>query len=270
MRFRLAGLLVLLPLAVGCAASASPSRASMEAALVEIQPNHEDGARELPLRGVRNGRDLGGHAGLYATIPPNHFFRTASMHAATEDDKKILLEHGVKLDVDLRTFVEAVKSPDALAGDPRFHYERISLFGVGLLDWASNDSRGDMYADALADHQGQFRKVFHALASQPEGAVLFHCAAGKDRTGLIAALLLSLAGVDRAEIVHDYAVSAHYLHPEAVGREALYNAIEGSPPSAIEEFLDALDNQYGGARSYLRTIGVSEEDIRTLSERLGQ
>ncbi|MEO8801495.1 MAG: tyrosine-protein phosphatase, partial [Polyangiaceae bacterium] len=214
----------------------------------------------------------GGLAGMHSVVPTGQFFRSASTSHATEHDKAILLARGVVADVDLRTYWEALASPDALADDPRFHYQRVSLFGLGMLDWLtfSPGDRGASYMDALASHQSDFRKVFHALASQPRGAVLFHCASGKDRTGIVAAILLSLAGVERSVIVHDYAISAHYLFPDAESHDEHAHAINGSPPPAIESFLEALDNQYGGARAYLRTIGVSEEDIETLSEKLGQ
>jgi protein-tyrosine phosphatase len=96
---------------------------------------------------------------------------------------------------------------------------------------------------------------------------------------MIAAMLLSLAGVPRGEIVRDYAISAHYLEPmmkqsPQMAAMAQQNpkivALTGSPAEAIESFLDALDRQHGGARAYLRKIGVSETDVGRLLVRLGQ
>lgn len=111
-----------------------------------------------------------------------------------------------------------------------------------------------------------FAEIFHEIAAQKDGAVIFHCAAGKDRTGLISAMLLSLAGADRAAIIHNYVLSARYLDPTADDRRLM----QSTPPSAIEEFLNALDYQYGGANAYLLGIGVSEADVDVLSKRLGQ
>lgn len=269
---RLSALVLAASFALGCGHGAVTWTPSLEAQSKQIQPTPQDEGRALRLDGVKNGRDLGGLAGMHSVVPPGRFFRSASTSHATERDKQALLARGIVADVDLRTYWEALASPDALAHDPRFHYQRVSLFGFGMLDWLtfSPGDRGTSYMDALANHQSDFRKVFHALASQARGAVLYHCASGKDRTGLVTAILLSLAGVERSVIVHDYAISAHYLFPDAETHDELAHAIAASPPPAIESFLEALDDQYGGARSYLRTIGVSEEDIDTLSERLGQ
>ncbi len=235
----------------------------MDATAQQMHPTQADSVRELPLKGVQNGRDFGGIVGAHGKIPKDHFFRMATLEKATEDDKKVLLAHGVKLDIDLRSGLEAARAPDALEDDPRFRYVRLSLFGNGIFEWLTM-ARGDLYADALSKHAKQFRAVFHELASQKEGAVVFHCAAGKDRTGLVSAMLLSLAGANRAAIVHNYSLSSHYLDPQATDRSAM----QSTPPSAIEEFLNTLDFQYGGARAYLLGIGVSQDDVDTLVKRL--
>jgi protein-tyrosine phosphatase len=266
---RRAALLFVAVLTTGCAHAAPTWSPKMDAAARAIEPTPADQMRELPLKGVRNGRDFAGIVGARGKIPPDHFFRTATLENATEDDKKVLLAHGVKLDIDLRNGFEAARSPDALEEDPRFRYVRISLFGSGIWDWLTK-TRGDLYAAALSKHAKQFREVFHELATQKEGAVVFHCAAGKDRTGLVSAMLLSLAGADREAIVRNYALSAHYLYPTGDDREAVELAILSAPASAIEEFLNALTYQYGGARAYLLGIGVSEADVETLTKRLGQ
>jgi protein-tyrosine phosphatase len=164
--------------------------------------------------------------------------------------------------------------------DTRFRYARISLLGTEKLDLSRMpDDLGTMYVASLDANQPQFRQVFETIAAQREGAVLFHCTAGKDRTGMVAALLLSLAGVPRSDIVHDYAISAHYLEPmmsqspqmaAMLRQNPKVAALAGSPATAIEAFLDALEQRHGGAQAYLRQIGVSEADIGRLRARLGQ
>jgi len=177
-----------------------------------------------------------------------------------------LLRRGVTLDIDLRTELEIEQSRDPLADDPRFHYEHISLLGTGLLEWLRHARLDEAYTEVLAHHQGQLREVFHSLAAHQDGAVLFHCAAGKDRTGIVAAILLSLAGVDHEAIVHDYAISSHYLRESTTEQDGATS----SPPGTMARFLDTLDRQYGGARAYLVKIGLSETEVDALSHRLGQ
>ena len=255
----------------GCASTVTWTP-SLEVASRDIQPTQQDASRALSFDLVKNGRDLGGLTGEAGAIPTQRFIRTGTLHHMSERDKEALLARGVVADIDLRTYWEAVGAPDALAHDPRFHYQRISLYGVGLLDWMEYSwaSRGDAYTNALANHHDAFRDVFHALASQPAGGVVFHCSAGKHRTGIVAAMLLSIAGVKRETIVRDYAVSAHYLFPDATTHEELAHAIAASPPFAMEQFLEELDDDYGGAAAYLRDAGLSEGDLATLRMRLGQ
>ncbi len=267
---RVVPLLLLMTVVVACA----PSRRAdtVEVTTVgDVLPEPDDTARGLFLPEVRNARDLGGLAGAHGPIPTGRFLRTATLSHATEDDKRALLRHGVTLDIDLRTEFEVEQSRDALARDPRFHYEHISLFGVGILQWWRQARLGELYVYALGHDQQNFRDVFRALAADVDGAVLFHCVSGKDRTGLVAAILLSFAGVDRAAIVHDYAITSHYLRrTTGTQRGSPPWEATSSPPSAIETFLDALEREYGGARAYLLAIGLTKGELDVLSRRLGQ
>jgi protein-tyrosine phosphatase len=244
-----------------------------------VAPDAADAQRLIPLQGALNARDLAGLKGSHGDIPANAFIRTADLSHLTAADRDTLAQRGLTLDVDLRTTDEATKSPDALAKDPRFKYVRISLLGDKPIDLAHlPPSLGPLYVRALASSQDQFRQVFDAMAEQKTGAVLYHCTAGKDRTGMITAMLLDLAGVPRAEIVHNYAISAYYLKPmmasaamQAMAQKSPnMKAMMGTPADAMEAFLDALDHQYGGTRAYLRKIGVSDVNVLALQARLGQ
>lgn len=240
---------------------------------VEIPPTAADEARHLPLEGALNGRDLGGLPGAHAPIPANRFFRSGELSKANEHDKSVLLEHDVKLDLDLRAPDERKRSPDSLERDPRFRYEGISLLGESPPETNEKESLGDFYVRTLAENQVQFKTVFETLAAEQGGGVIFHCSSGKDRSAMIAAMLLELAGVDRATIVHDYAISAHYLSAKSAEvrkKKPEIAHLLGSPPAELERFLDALDHTYGGAAAYLKKAGVTDRDIATLSARLGQ
>lgn len=280
-----AGALLATLLVAGCATPAPapeprPSTVAPVASQAGAAPRAADAARLIPLQGALNVRTFGGLRGKRGPIPAGGFVRAADLNRLSPADRDALAARGVALDLDLRTLEEVAGSPDALATDSRFRYERISLLGTEKLELnALPDDLGTMYSASLDANQPQFRRVFETIAAQRDGTVLFHCTAGKDRTGMIAALLLSLAGVERGDIVHDYAISAHYLEPmlkhspqaaEMARQNPRIAALMGSPAEAIESFLDALERKHGGARSYLREIGVSETDIGRLLERLGQ
>jgi protein-tyrosine phosphatase len=224
-----------------------------------VQPTIEDAVRTLDVHSILNARDLGGLKGKNGFIPHGHFYRTATLAYATQADRDMLHTRGVKLDIDLRTWVESDVKRDVLARDPRFTYRRMSLLDSGASEWF----RGlhGIYLHALDAHQPNFRDIFHAMATYDGGgAILYHCTSGKDRTGMVTAILLDLAGVARDAIVRDYAISAHYL-----GRDA-----SASPPSFISDFLDALHSRYGGAHAFLAHCGLSERDIHALLMKLGQ
>ena len=255
---------------VSCGSSVPPTSSLSPAAIKKtIEPTDDDKTRDIPLQGVRNARGFGGLEGDSHAIPGNHFFRSASLSSITESDKDTLIQHGVALDIDLRTFWESSRSPDLLSRDSRFRYVRISLLGSGFSDVNYMEARGDLYVRALANHQREFREIFRLMAEQKEGAVLFHCSSGKDRTGMIAALLLNLAGVSDDDIIHNYVLSAHYLFPTAP-EDSLRTVIMLSPPSAIAYFLHVLEKDYGGAKTYMKTIGLRDAEIQTLATRLGQ
>lgn len=284
-------LALVLPLFAGCAsppaAKAQIPAASQAAAPAFVvagdQPNAADATRLLPLQGAINARTFAGLRGKHGAIPAGAFVRTADLGKLTAADRDLLAKDGVALDIDLRTLDEETRSHDALADDARFAYKRVSLLGEEKIDMSKlPPSLGAMYVQSLDANQAQFGEVFKSIAAQKDGAVLFHCTAGKDRTGMVSAILLELAGVPRADIVHNYAISAHYYAPVAeesmkrAGYAELLKAnpniaaLAGTPPEAIGAFLDKLDAKYGGANAYLRTVGLNDAEVRSLLVRLGQ
>jgi len=265
--------------------------ATTAARTTNVQPVAADAQRVIPLQGAWNTRTFAGLQGTHGPIPASAFVRTSDLGRLTAADRDALAAAGVTLDIDLRTADEQAQSPDLLADDARFAYQRISLMGTEKMDLQKMmttfpDSLGAAYVQWLDHSQPQFKQVFQRIAAEREGTVLFHCTAGKDRTGIIAGLLLDLAGVPRADIVHNYAISAHYLegqpkdsamnaqimelirqNPE-IGRKMV--GMSGTAPENMEMFLVALHQQYGGAEGYLKSIGVSEAEIDQLKLRLGQ
>lgn len=268
----------------GCASQPALQTAAPAATIGKVQPVAADEQRLIPLQGAANVRTFANLKGRNGPIPAGSFVRAADLYRLTPADRDKLAASGVKLDVDLRTSGEAGSNRDLLADDPRFKYSRISLMGSEQIDLSKlPDTLGEMYVQSLSANQAQFREVFQLIAAQKEGAVLFHCTAGKDRTGMVAATLLSLAGVPRQDIVHDYAISAHYLGSSLDNNPAIAElvrqnpqigvklaALSGTEPANIEAFLDSLDKQHGGARAYLKTIGVSDAEVHSLLVRLGQ
>jgi protein-tyrosine phosphatase len=131
----------------------------------------------------------------------------------------------------------------------------------------------DFYGTILENTEG-FRKVVHAILETPKDAcVLFHCTEGKDRTGILAMLLLSLAGVDRNDCIANYEITRenilrkpYYAHDfaQAGSRQKLM----GSDPDTIAVTYDFVMQRYGSAEGYFHACGVSDAAIAALRKRL--
>jgi hypothetical protein len=109
------------------------------------------------------------------------------------------------------------------------------------------------YVHTLERHRARFAEALQAIADAGEGTVLIHCAAGKDRTGLLTALLLRLAGVSTEHVADDYAES---------------EAEQPAPREAMLGVLRELDRRYAGVRAYLSAAGLDDDRIDRLERRL--
>ncbi len=238
--------------------------------------------RHIPLDGVLNLRDLGGYATPSGQTPWRTFLRAASPHRLSPAEIAELEGMGLAQVIDLRFDDEIAKEPSPFAGcDTGARHVNISLF-AGLDPQnpqlvAADDPLLELYKLAVDAMPTAFVTVLRAIA-QADGAVLFHCSAGKDRTGLIAMMLLDLAGVDRAQIVADYTLTATYLGPlidqhraavEAEGGDfATYAKYLASTPATMEAFLDHFAAHHGGTEAFLTRHGLTSDEIAVLRARL--
>ena len=207
---------------------------------------------------------------------------------------------GLRLVLDLRTAVEVQREgPTPLREQPLVRSRHLSLLPEagdttdiaeqGLLPWNGDPrrrSRGRagpgavaaVYTDYLRDRPEHVVAALHAIRDQVDGASLVHCAAGKDRTGVVVALTLSVAGVHRDEIVADYAATGDVL-PALVARlmaSPTYAAdLAGRPldshrPRAetMQLFLAGLDREFGGPLDWLSRNGFEKADQAALRDRL--
>ena len=240
--------------------------------------------RHLPLEGSFNIRDLGGyHTTDGQTTQWGQVYRADSLHRLSATSQNELLERGVRTVIDLRGSAELESAPNPFAQHPEVDYLNISLFEPLYLSGSlGGGNRADLdlpelYRLALEHSQTPMREVLEAIADS-EGAVLFHCTAGKDRTGLVAAMILGVAGVDSQSIVEDYAATTHYaaglmdhLRQEASAKGhdlSLYNKLLLSEPEFMQQTLQHLENLYSGPAAYLEEIGLSAETTDKLKQKL--
>lgn len=171
--------------------------------------------RELPLEKGSNFRDLGGYAGAGGkTVKWGRIFRSGALPMLTETDYTLLSGLGIHAIVDLRSLEEREVAPTTL--DDRTGALFISndySISPMMSQYMSGQIKGPMYAGLEQLIRPQVKAVFNRLLAD-DGAVLYHCSAGQDRTGVTSALVLAALGVDRETILRDYHLSTALRRPQ--------------------------------------------------------
>lgn len=247
-------------------------------------PYQDEPAQRLPWDGCDNARDVGGYpTGQDGLIRRQALIRSDSLHHLTPDGPAVIYDYGVRTIIDLRLAHELERNPSPFATQqpgalPR--YLNLPIHDIAtdaLIDAA--DSTVDVYIIILEHGKHYIASIIKAVAEGlQEGGVLVNCHAGKDRTGIIVGLLLSVAGARREAIAQDYALSEVLLEPryqewvqEQVklhGRQPAQPRQAQTRPETMYAMLDYLDRQYGGAEGYLRAAGVAQLEIEQIRKHL--
>lgn len=193
-----------------------------------------------------NARDLGGIATIDGgQIRERALIRTDNhnrLQAATLDAVR---SYGVSRIVDLRWEWEASKYPSPLAADERYRLVPACFDPTG-----DEDIPPDSYRLMVDASRNRLAAALTAVAEAPPGGVVLHCHAGRDRTGVVVALALHLAGASTDSIAHDYALS------------------EDSPPVVIVNTFAHLETKYGGVADYLIGSGMTVAQLAAIRARL--
>jgi protein tyrosine/serine phosphatase len=239
----------------------------------------------LTWEGCVNVRDLGGlptEDGRRTRL--GGVVRSDNVRRLTDEGWRALAEHGVRRIVDLRF-------PEELAEDPPRDLEidvvHVSVLGVADPEYVKEldahlavndiaDHYAWSYVEFLERYRDSFGEAFAAIADA-DGTVVVHCFAGKDRTGIVAGLLLRLAGVDYATIGDDYALTADNLRPrwdawleqtEDEEQRTKLAKLQHTPAEAMSRVVQEIEHRYGDVASYLRAAGLTDEQLERLRERL--
>lgn len=239
------------------------------------------------LTGIDNFRDIAGTATAYSTaldgtMRAGVFYRSNAL-TPTGSDLATLNGLGITAVYDLRTASEIAATPDTLPSGAT--YTNIDIIGSAASGSNLTSISVTSVAGAMAMMQeanrsfvsdagmrGQFATLFNELASA-DGAALFHCTAGKDRTGWTTALLLSIAGVDSGTLMADYLATNDYtaarvaatLAAMPAGMAAIYQPLLTVDASFLQAGLDEVTAGYGSIDNYLKQgLGLSQETIYVL------
>ena len=217
--------------------------------------------RLVTLHGASNFRDLGGYCGQDGrTVRWRQLFRSDQLADLSEDDRARVADLGLRMALDFRGDAERAAQAYALPGvdvralsiEPQLVQRQISLVGVGVEQMVG--LMEDLYRGLVHDHAERFAEFFEAVLDSP-GPLVFHCTAGKDRTGFAAALLLLALGVSRQDVMQDYLLTNRHFRPPAVLRirvdpqvlQVLWQVQEGFLRTALQ----AVDDTPGGLEGYL-------------------
>jgi protein-tyrosine phosphatase len=242
--------------------------------------------RALTWDGCVNVRDLGGLPTEDGAVTRfGRVVRADSVRGLTDAGWEALLGHGVSRIVDLRWTDELAEDE---AREVPVEVVHVELLGERDGAFAEIDRRqrrlGDPavrrrtgYSGFVEAFPGNFAAAVTAVGQAPDGAVVVHCAGGVDRTGLVAAFLLRLAGVGFEEIGLDYAESERNWAPyirtwidEATDEEEreFRQMLSRCPPEAITGVLEEVEARHGGVAAYLSEAGVSDETLTSVRARL--
>lgn len=252
-----------------------------------------DSKRHLRVPGAYNMRDLGG----YATADGRQtrwrtLLRSDGLHRLPSASQQAVFDYGIRTVIDLRTTKETIDYPNVFAGSTRLSYQRHNMLGDEELPSSPDDPDkviriANFYSHVLDLRKAEIGMILARLATPGVLPALFHCHGGEDRTGIIAALLLGIAGVPEAAIAEDYArtgVSQYYWadqdRPNARGPEGYpddprevepgesveaYVARKTSPRKMLLTLRD-LQERYGGAGGYVRAAGLDGNQIESLRQ----
>jgi protein-tyrosine phosphatase len=229
----------------------------------------------LPLANAYNARDLGGYACDGGITKFRAFVRSDGLEALDDGDIQFLKDYGIRTIIDLRSADELKRAPT-----PQELFKFAEYFNIPLIVGDVGDATkvteemqtnflAEFYLQRFKNCQEILREVIDAIAKAKEGGILFHCAAGKDRTGIVAALLLLTVGVCPADVVSNYETTYTHIkqnprimaHKHLVPEEYLF-----SNPSYLEPSLEYLDD-CGGALKYLAKIGVTDSAVEKIRAR---
>jgi protein-tyrosine phosphatase len=232
--------------------------------------------RKIDMPGLFNLRDLGGYPTAAGELPWRRLFRSDGLHQLDPAGVAALGELGLRTIVDLRTHVEVEMAPSPLDRLTARHVH-VSILG-GDLEGLPLELDA-IYSFVVGQCGHAIADAIRPLCTGAGFPALLHCSAGKDRTGIVVAMILAVAGVPDEYIAADYALSAGYLDPDrtaAIGQlqvstglgDKLTNDLILSPPRLILDVLDSARTSHGSVDGYLLAHGLDDADLAALRSAL--
>lgn len=221
-------------------------------------------------RGTTNTRDLGGYSTIDGYYTKYHtLIRSDAPFNLCEKDVQLLLDLRITTIIDLRNINAAERNPNCLFGNSDFQYYNCPMT-VNPRDPKYSRELAEIYIE-IASNKETMSAVMKTIANAPNG-VLFHCEEGKDRTGILSAILLSLANVFDEDILADYEITSIYLRKYM---KLISEQNKDIPDfwvdlkcEYMEEFLKIFYKKFQSAENYLHILGLTDEAISKIKCKL--
>lgn len=226
----------------------------------------------LPFAGGLNIRELGGYVNKDGVRLKSHkLLRGDDLSNLTEEGVKELQEYGIKICIDLRCYDEK-KELDPFYKNSTLVYHSLPIKAEPDMQSAPGDLLYELYLCILEEHRQTLLRELRIIAAE-EAGIIFHCTAGKDRTGVTAMLILASCGVAKEQIIADYEPSGKNIEKqvkkqkqqlEEAGMKGVREEIFESKAETMRRTLEYLEEKYAGPVNYLRKIGLTELEIEQI------
>ncbi len=240
--------------------------------------------RLVPLEGTQNFRDLGGYPTQDGRrVRWGRLYRADALSTLTDGDLGHLDGLGLRLVIDFRGDEEVGLEPGPFRDHPRIGYRNVPIGeNASPAEWRARFESGDLgdldegwlsrsYVAMLDARPEAFASVVRALAGADALPAVFHCTAGKDRTGVMAMLTLRLLGVGRERVIEDYALTAEYTGNQIRAANRWFGDrgvdleqaahLFSARPANMEIALDHLERAHGGVERYAREAMALEPEV---------
>ena len=221
------------------------------------------------LKSTLNTRDLGGHLTMGGRVTArDRIWRSDHPLCPTPEDVRLLLQKRITTIIDMRDPVRAGEKPNGLMGLDGFHFFSLPVIEGSSLPESVEAVPGSYLNIACAPNMAG---IFRTIAAADTG-VMYNCSAGKDRTGVVTAILLMYCGVPEEEIVEDYMLT------KACSQQRFEMIRQNFPevdlniaiprPSYMTDFIRLFRARFGGTQGYFSWLGLSPEEQKSLREKL--
>jgi protein-tyrosine phosphatase len=254
--------------------------------------------RHIALEGATNFRDFGGYATADGRqVKRRYLFRSGALGGLTDADHEVVRSFGIRLICDLRRGSEASHVPTRWCAEPEAERWHLPLFPESKAAqnyWAEIQSPADIRAKMIDTYRAlvitpgileKYRLLFERLARDESCPVLVHCSAGKDRTGIVCALILSVLGVERATVAEDFLLSSRYYDSDqafarlssqivdfGTGKDWTREMLEPVfkvEPAYLETAFAIIDREHGSVAAFLtEAAGVAPGTLEQIRARL--